>query len=392
MTSNRQLKTLAVTALSSVLLAGACSSTTDTAAKDGSDEYANGVPELAAVQMSITADPASEAVATQADAVDPAAWASDELAATLDAAGAGTADLNGARATVHDVNQAFRDALLPIAAMVRNTPPTTVRADLHMWGPVTRGATEYRFFMIRPALHTFKWRLDARVSGTIDAYSRVAAGEIVVGIAARRGVGVAGFDLNALSSVDPNVTAKGVVLAGFAHGTLGTTLAFGLKGFTRDPASEPAVDALFQEIHLANHVNRLRLAFRSNLEGTATDAQELVLARVRHQAGVGGRSDLIATSGDVPDGHAWVVSQCWDASLDQGYRIVRDCTVNDIDGASCTVVSTAGDVTSCDVNLRTAEYPPTDPNQAMTDSDNPNADVTPPTSIPDVTSDSVDAG
>jgi len=170
-----------------------------------------------------------------------------------------------------------------------------------MWGPVTRGATEYRFFMIHPALHTFKSRLDARVSGTLEAYSRVAAGEIVVGIAVRRGVGVAGFDLNALSSVDPTVTAKGVVLAGFAHGTLGTTLAFGLKGFTRDPAAEPAVDALFQEIHLANHVNRLRLAYRGNLEGTATDAQELVLARVRHRAGVGGRSDMIATSGDVPD-------------------------------------------------------------------------------------------
>lgn len=390
MTSNRQLKTLAVTALSSVLLTGACSSTTGAA--NGGDEYNNGVPELAAVQMSITADPTSEGVATQADAVDPAALASDEFVATLDAAGAGTGDLNGARATVRDVNQAFRNALLPIAAMVRNTPPTMDRADLHVWGPVTRGATEYRFFMIHPALHTFKWRLDARVSGTLDAYSRVAAGEIAVGVAARRGLGVAGFDLNVLSSVDPNVMAKGVVLAGFAHGTLGTTLAIGVKGFTRDPASEPAVDALFQEIQLANHVNRLRLAYRGNLEGTATDAQELVLARVRHRAGVGGRSDMIATSGDVPDGHAWVVSQCWDASLAQGYRIVRDCSASDIDGASCTVVSTVGDVAACDVNLRTAELPPTDPNQAMTDADNPNADVTPPTSIPDVASDLVDAG
>ena len=176
MTSNRQMKTLAVTALSSVLLTLACSSTTSTTANNGSDEYINGVPELAAVQMNITADPSSEAVATEADAVDPAALASDEFAATLDAAGAGTADLNGARATVYDINQAFRNALLPIAAMVRNTPPTTDRADLHVWGPVTRGATEYRFFMIHPALHTFKWRLDARVSGTFDAYSRVAAG------------------------------------------------------------------------------------------------------------------------------------------------------------------------------------------------------------------------
>jgi hypothetical protein len=390
MTSKRTLQSLTATAIVFALGASACGSTSDN--KQAADDYVNGVPELAAVQMSITSDPSSEGVATEPDAVDPDALASDEFAAVVDAAGAGTPDLNGARAAVRDVNQAFRSNLQPIAAMVRNTPPTLERGDLRVWGPVTRGSTDFRFLMVHPSVHVFRWRLDARVTGSADSYSRVAAGEIAVGSAARRGAGIAGFDLTTLSQVDPTVTANGVILAGFAHGKLGTTLSLALKDFTRNPTTDPTIGAVFQEIRLVNGVSRVRLAYRGNLEGTATDAQELVLARVRHTAGVGGRSDVVAISGDVPDGHAWVVSQCWDAALQQGYRIVRDCSRDDIDGASCTVVSAAGDVAACAANLKTPEFPPLDPNQSMTDAENPNANVAPPDAMPEVTDDVTNSG
>jgi|GEM_PF-2615637 len=385
MTSKRTLKPLTATVLVSALCLGACSSTSDST--QARDEYAEGVPELAAVQMSITSDPASDGVATESDAVDPAALASDDFAATVAAAGAGTPDLNGARAAVRNVNQALRSNLQPIAAMVRNTEPTHQLGNLRVWGPVTRGSTDFRFLLVHASPHVFRWRLDARLTGSVDTYSRVAAGELAVGVAARRGAGIAGFDLTTFSQVDPTVTANGIVLAGFAHGRAGTTLGFALKDFTRDPATEPSVSALFQGVRLANNVNRVRLAYRGNLDGTATDAQELVLARVRHSAGVGGRSDVLATGGDVPDGHAFVVSQCWDAALQQGYRIVRDCSSDDIDGASCTTVSTVGELDSCAANLRTPEFPPLDPNQAMTDAENPNGNVAPPDAIPDVSDD-----
>ncbi len=387
----RTLNTTSLTLLCSTLLLGACSSTT-TSGSGSSDNYSDGVPELAAVQMSITSDPSSEALATDADAVDPTAMATDELAATVDAAGAGTPDLNGAREAVYDLNQAMRASLVHIAALVRNTPPTREQGDLRVWGPVTRGVTDFRFIMRHPAARDFKWRLDARPTGSGTGYTRVAAGEIVVGIAARRGVGVLGFDLNALDTVDPTVTASGVILAGFAHGKAGTTLAFGLKNFTRDASVKPGIDALLQEVHLKTQVNRVRLAYRGNVEGTATDAQELVLARVRNSVGVGGRSDMIVASGDVPDGHAWVISQCWNAALEQTYRIVRDCSKDDINGASCTVVSTTGDVSACDAGLRLPELPPTDPNQTLTDSEDPNGAVTIPTDIPSVDGAADDAG
>ena len=383
-------RTFSLTTLSAITLAllsgcGSHSNSGDT------DDYAAGAPELAAVQMRLTGDETTEAVATDDDSIDPTTMATDELAAVMGDAGAlGTPDLNGARAAIHDLNQALRSSLTSVVALVRTTEPTYKLGDLRMWGPVTRGATEFRFFMRKPGPHRFQWRLDARPAGVVTAYSRVAAGEITVGLRARRGTGFAGFDLTTLSSVDPQVTAQGQILAGFAHGPLGTTLAFGLKNFTRDAAVEP-IDALVQEVHLVNDVNRLRLAFRGNVEGTATSAEELVLARVRHTVGVGGRSDMLVTEGDVPTGHAWVVSQCWDKALGQTYRIARDCPLDGIGGATCTEVSVAGDPLACDVNLRLPELTPIDPSQSMPDVQDPNTDVAPPAAIPDVAGETTSA-
>ena len=374
--------TLSTLAALSLSLAGCSSETTTT-----NDDYADGAPELAAVQMRITGDANSEGLATTDDAIDPTTIASDELAAVTGDAGTGTPDLNGAREAVRDLNQALRHSLQSIAALVRNTQPTYKAGDLRMWGPVTRGTTEFRFFMRRPAPHEFQWRLDARLVDTVTAYSRVAAGEIVVGARARRGVGLAGFDIDSLAAVDPTVTATGKILAGFAHGPRGTTLAFGLKNFSRDPSVNPGIDALLQEVHLVDGVNRVRLVYHGNVEGTATSAEELVFARVRHTEGVGGRSDMIVTSGDVPQGQAWVINQCWDAALGQTYRLVRNCPLDGIDGAACTQVSVVGDASACDVNLRNQELPPSDPSQSMTDAQNPNSDVAPPSDIPTVTGD-----
>ncbi len=168
MTSKRTLKPLTATVLVSALCLGACSSTSDST--QARDEYAEGVPELAAVQMSITSDPASDGVATESDAVDPAALASDDFAATVAAAGAGTPDLNGARAAVRNVNQALRSNLQPIAAMVRNTEPTHQLGNLRVWGPVTRGSTDFRFLLVHASPHVFRWRLDARLTGSVHTY------------------------------------------------------------------------------------------------------------------------------------------------------------------------------------------------------------------------------
>ena len=347
------------------------------------EEYLAATPELSALQLSVTDDPTNEATATDADAVD----ATEEITQALgEASGSMTAqvapELGNAREAVSTLNQALRDFMQPIVALVRNTEPTSV-GRVRTWGPVTRGATEFRFEMRRGLARHFGWALEARPAGTTQDYAVVAAGGISVGYAARRGTGTVGIDLDRLGALDPTIVARGSLLARFAHGPNGSVLAYGLHEFSPDPAKISGIDALVQGVHLQPGANRLRLAYSGNVAGTASDTPELILARVRQLRAAGGRADLLATGGDIADGRVWVVSECWGPALESGYRIVRDCAANAIGSASCQVVSTSGDVTACPRDLVDSELPPADPLTSMPDPQSPEGDLTPPTSMPD---------
>lgn len=363
------LALLAATAL------GACSS-------DSKDDALDAVPEQAAFQLGVTDDPATEGTATSDDAVDP----SDEVDDALDAATAAmdvAPELARARGAVKDLNDALRRFMQPIVALVRDTPPTSVEGDVKTWGPITRGATEFEFVLRHGSARHYGWVLRARPAGATDDFTPVAAGGITVGYAPRRGRGTIGLDLDALGAVDPTVLARGKLLAAFAHVAGGSAIGYHLESFTPDPSNDDPVDALAERVHLAQGVNRVRLAFYGNLPETATDAKELVLARVRHQRDVGGRADMLVTAGDVPDGHVFVVSECWDKALQSGYRVVRDCPSDDSAGA-CPIIATHGDESACTA-FATAELPPADAGAAMPDPQNVAGDVIPPASMPDGT-------
>ncbi|MGC4067049.1 MAG: hypothetical protein QM784_20910 [Polyangiaceae bacterium] len=267
--------------------------------------------------------------------------------------------------------------------MLRSTEPTHHAGALKMWGPIVRGATSYRFFLRKTSAVRWGWRLDARAADSDDAYERVAAGEITVGARERRGAGKMGFDLDALSALDPTVTAKGQILVGFHHGETGTSVAYALKDFARSQEDE-GIDALLRAIHLENGFNRVRLAYRGNVEGTASDAEEVVLSRLRHRADLGGRSDSLVFQGDVAEGETWVISECWSASLESTYREVRSCPRDGIGGDRCVSVSRTGDASDCPTVLREIELPPADANAEMNDTFDPNTEVTPPSDVPEV--------
>ena len=345
-----------------------------------------GVPEQAALQLSITDDTSSEALATEDDQVG-AAFVSDELGSlelrlAAPAPAAAADSLERPRAAVQELNQALRDFLQPIAALVRTQEPDQVTGNVAQWGPVTRGSTEYQVFVRKGLLKRFGWLLQARPEGSSAGFSNVAAGAIRVGEVVRRGHGVVGVDLDALGAADPTVHARGKVLAAFAHNPAGTVLAYGLKDFTRGAADETPVDAVFQGVHLKDGFNRVRLAFHGNLPETATDAQELVLARVRHHKGEGGRADLLVTAGDIPSGKVWVVSECWNAQLASAYRIVRECPGDGIGGERCVDKSSHGDASACLQDLAGAELPPADAEAHMDDPESPEEDLLPPTDMP----------
>jgi hypothetical protein len=350
---------------------------------DAADSTADleGAPEIAAVEMRLTGD-STEATATEVDAIDAASLAADELE-QVDAPDTSDAtDLQQVRSATRAINASLRDFLGPVVAMLRGSEPSAKLGKLRTWGPVTRGATEYRFLLRHAELHRWGWRLDARVAESNEAWSHVAAGEIRVGERVRRGTGMMGFDLDALAAVDPTVVAEGQLLVGFHHGPLGSSIGYAVRNFTRDRSEHAPVDALLRAVHLKDGFNRIRLAYHGNVAGTATDAEELVLARVRHQRDSGGRSDFVVLGGDVPATDAWVISQCWDQGLKAGYRIVRSCPLDGIGGAQCTITQTEGDVANCPSLLRAPELPPTDPTAPMTDPEDPNSAIAPPTAMP----------
>ena len=350
------------------------------------DEYLIGAPEESALQLGVTDDASSEGQATASDDVD----AADEVAQSL---GETTAALPGqvapelahCREAVRDLNQALRNFMQPIAALVRDTTPDASVANVKVWGPVTRGATEFRFVMRRGTARHFGWLLEARPAGTTENFATVAAGGITVGYAARRGVGSVGIDLDTLAQLDPTVVARGSLLASFAHGPSGSTLAYSLHDFSADPAQKAGINAVIQSVHLKAGFNRVRLAYYGNVMGTASELPELVLARARHLRGIGGRVDLLATGGDIADGKVWVVSECWNPELKSVYRIVRECPNDGIDGAACSMLSTVGEPTACAHDVSDADLPPSDPNASMPDPESPEGDLTPPASMPDGT-------
>jgi hypothetical protein len=351
-----------------------------------SDEFLVGAPEESALQLGVTDDASSEAVATNADAIDATSEVAQSLSETSSAlSGPVAPELVRCREAVRDLNQALRNFMEPIVALVRDTDPTLSAANTRVWGPVTRGATDFRFVMHRGAPHHFGWLLEARPADTTEAFTTVAAGGISVGYAVRRGVGSVGIDLDALGALDPTIAARGSLLASFAHGPNGSTLAYRLRGFTPDPAWKTPVTAVVQGVHLKVGFNRVRLAYYGNVADTASDKFELVLARVRQIRDVGGRADTIVTGGDIATDRAWLVSDCWDANLKSVYRLVRDCPLADLAGAQCAGVSSVGDETSCASAVADADFPPSDPSAAMSDPESPEGDQTPPSSMPDGT-------
>jgi hypothetical protein len=350
------------------------------------DEFLLGAPEESALQLGVTDDASSEAVATNSDAVDAAEEVAESMSETSAAlAGPVAPELVRCREAVRDLNQALRSFMQPIVALVRDTDPTASTVTSRVWGPVTRGATDFRFVMQRGAARHFGWLLEARPADTTEKFVTVAAGGITVGYAARRGVGSVGIDLDALGTLDPTIAARGSLLTSFAHGPNGSTLAYRLRDFTPDPSWKTPVSAVAQAVHLKLGFNRVRLAYYGNVLGTATDKYEFVLARARQLRGIGGRADSIVTSGDIADGRAWVVSECWDAGLKSVYRVVRDCPVGGIGGDQCTDVSMVGDEATCAAEVAAADLPPADPSASMSDPESPEGDVMPPSSMPDGT-------
>lgn len=339
-------KTLAVGA--ALVLSTACGGVDD-------QEAAESLPDFAGTSLEINAD---------APAQDGAALVAQDLMqveASLD--GQGAAMLEGARMQVKALNDALRQALVPIAELVKRSA-NAQPGDVLVYGPSDRANATFKLSVRKGVGQRYQWKLEARPLGSTDdtAYKLVAAGALKRNGEAHRGRGTLAISLDNLKAVAPSFAGQGKMMMSFAHFGQGSkSLAYRLSHFTPDTAAHPAVTGAFVGHKLqATGITRVRVLGPYDLPGTATSAKEMVLSSVRHIPGTGGRVDLLAWGGDIAANTSYVGTACWNAQEKELFRVLFRCT-DSSRPASCTEVegSRVGTAQDCAaVELRGDVTPP----------------------------------
>lgn len=370
-----------------VALVAACGQT-------GADEFAEAAPEIEELALEI-AGGAAEGMVAQEEA------SAAELAQLMQG-------LNGeppeflvrAKEQVRQLNQAVRRAVAPLVKLVRETAPTLEQGETRVYGPRDEGNVTWKLTIRRLGEKHFGWRLEGKPVGAEDAaYVVVVAGEVQRGLqqrpprdgatdgkdrpsdgdTVRQGRGRIGIHLNNLKSIDASFPGQGQLLAGFAHMGRAKTLTYRLREFTPDVAAHEPVTAAFSGHRLPSGATAIRLVGRYNLERSPTETKELVMTRARWMPEVGGRADIVATGGDVPEGAAYMGSACWNTKEQTGYRVLRYCVRN----AGCEVVYEEGERTNC--SREVDQQPPHDgwrPDDGAVEKDAPFTDVAAPEEFP----------
>src|SRR5262245_31015340 len=244
--------------------------------------------------------------------------------------------LQAARNGIRELNSAIRRGVEPIAALVAKNgriEPGQVR----VYGPEDRENLTWKLTVKRIEVGKFGWKLEAKPIGSEDsAYLIIMAGGIARGLEPHRGRGVVGANLDNLKLIlGDTFPGQGKMLAAFAHveGPRGNaeakSLAYVLRGFTPDIAAHDPVDAAFVGHKLLpGGATGVRLAAKVNIDSTATTAKELVELRVRWLPNVGGAGVMRASGGDIAEGTWYRGFACWDATEQEGFKVVESCTLD----------------------------------------------------------------
>jgi hypothetical protein len=321
------------------------------------DEYVDATPDMEGLAMEITGA-ASEGISAGTQGLSGA----DGLGQSEQGAGAVPEYLAAARSGVRDLNEMLRRALTPIVSLVsrggRMAPDET-----RIYGPRDSDGATWRLTVRKVAQGRFAWKLEAKpVGGPDTAYQIIMAGGVQRGAIPHRGRGAVGINLNNLKSVlGDTFPGQGKLLAAYAH--VGDqheskSLAYVLHGFTPNVAERDPVDAaIVGHRLLPSGASGVRLVTKVNIESSETAEKETVALRVRWVPGVGGAGALRAWGGDIAEGTWYRGFACWDATEQEGFKVLQHCT----GPASCTDVVRVGHLSSCRPNLGEGDVlPPTD--------------------------------
>ncbi|RKG69523.1 hypothetical protein D7V80_08725 [Corallococcus sp. CA054B] len=308
----RWSKTLAVAA--TLVLSAGC--------RVDDQEALEALPDFAGTSLEINTD---------ALAQDGAALVAQDLGqveASLD--GQGAAMLEGARLEVKALNDTLRLALVPIADLAKQAANEQPH-DVYVYGPQERANATFKLSIHKDPREAqrYEWKLEARPLNSTDdaAYKLIAAGALKRDGEAHRGRGTLAISLDNLKAVAPSHRGRGKLMMSFAHFGQGSkSLAYRLESFTPNRDTHEAVTGSFVGHRLqATGVTRVRVLAPYNLPNTATSEKEWVLSTVRHIPGTGGRADVRAWGGNIPENGYYLGISCWDAQEKELYRVLVDC-------------------------------------------------------------------
>jgi hypothetical protein len=331
-------KTLAVGA--ALVLSTACGGVDE-------QEALESLPDFAGTSLEINAD---------APAQDGAALVAQDLTqveAQLN--GEGAQMLEGARLQVKALNDALRQALVPLSELVKQTSAAQP-GDVRVYGPVDRANGTFKLAVRKGVGQRYQWKLEARPLDSKDdgVFKLIAAGALKRDGEAHRGRGTLVLSLDNLKAVAPSFTGQGKLMMSFAHFGQGSkSLAYRLADFTPDPSRHEAVTGAFVGHKLqATGVTRVRVVGPYDLQNTATSAKEKVISSVRHIPGIGGRANVLAWGGDIPANTYFVGSACWNPQEQESFRVLFQCTDP---GRASTCTEVAGSRVGTHQNCPTVE-------------------------------------
>lgn len=338
-------------------------------------EFINGTPDFEALSMEITGDASEGSTAMKADGTG--------LAQAQSAVGSASAYLIGARDTVKALNDGLRGILTQIATLINAEDPSAPQADLRVYGPRDTAAATFKLTLKKITAAKYGWKLEAKpVGGDDSLYVTVIAGWMAKGALPHRGRGVIGIDLDAYKTIDTAFAGEGKLLSAFAHVGNSKVLAYRLNAFTPNTAARSPLTAAFVGYrNVDTGFTAIRIGSWTNIDQTATTDPELILTRLRHKVGVGGRADIVAFKGDVPTGEFYWGTGCWNAAEEETVQILRHC-VTSISDATCTIIyNPVGTIDLCHADV--AQEPPTaDENSDTMEGGAPDDTVSAPADFP----------
>jgi hypothetical protein len=276
------------------------------------------------------------------------------------------------------INAGVAQAMGPILTLVKTRPSRS--GDTLTYGPVRSGNASYQFTIKKLSNDnkSFSWKLLARPQTSTADMKTVAGGTINVATdASTVTTSTLGVDGDALAAADSSMNTKGLLLMGASDDGTTNVLRFRLHGFTPDATRADAVDSAAIGVRHDQDENELRVALKTNLEETKTDAEELVIIKLHWRKGDGARADAIAVGGDIPPGQELRISTCVPAILDPGAASTVSVSCS-FDDASCS--SSTSDL-MCPAAFQSDTPPNPDPT-----ADDPPADAPTlpqvPTSVP----------